>query len=636
MSILTGLLHNRGALASEPELRCLALSTEQYATGAGMVYVRGRLGMSLQPYLSHERSAMEGGPRGDGHENVLSFDGRLDNYDELMRELGLDRVNASDAEIVLSAFERWGEECFSRFTGDWAMALWSEREQRLFLARDHAGTRTLYYQRQPQRILWSTYLEPFLHTDAELRLSEQYAAFYLACLPIRDLTPYEGICSVLPGQYVAFDDCGVVQRSHWSAVITNTILYKSDAEYEDHFFALFRQAVARRTGPGAPILAQLSGGMDSTSIVCMSDYIRRSVDPDAEILDTLSYFDDSEPSLDERPYFTITETRRGKSGMHLDAAFSQRTFDPSCAENGVYCFPGADSFSVSQERKLFDLVHKSGYRSILSGIGGDEVLGGVPNGLPELADHLVSGDLRRLFRQSLAWSLVDRSPMFATLYETFRCVVRLYVQRTPTSMKRPPWLSPQLRNCFHGFDAFGGLTVRRWGVAPHRLDNASTWWFIMETLPHAAPQARFRPEYRYPMLDKDLVNYLFSIPREQVLRPGRRRSLMRRALRDIVPAEILERRRKAYQLRAPLDAIGKAYPKLHRVLETSAVAETGLVDGRALLDELRRTATGSPEWYQALLRTIAYELWLQASHRQGLAKLPARPLRVLHPSLAAL
>jgi asparagine synthase (glutamine-hydrolysing) len=158
----------------------------------------------------------------------------------------------------------------------------------------------------------------------------------------------------------------------------------------------------------------------------------------------------------------------------------------------------------------------------------------------------------------------------------------------------------------------------------------------METLPHAAPQARFRPEYRYPMLDKDLVNYLFSIPREQVLRPGRRRSLMRRALRDIVPAEILERRRKAYQLRAPLDAIGKAYPKLHRVLETSAVAETGLVDGRALLDELRRTATGSPEWYQALLRTIAYELWLQASHRQGLAKLPARPLRVLHPSLAAL
>lgn len=632
MSILTGLLHDRGTLASEPELQGLSLSTEQYATGTSVIYVRGRLGISVQPYVSHERSVMEGGPRVDIHENVLSFDGRLDNYDELTDELGLDRVNASDSTIVLSAFERWGEECFSRFTGDWAIALWSEREQRLFLARDHAGTRTLYYQRQPQRLLWSTYLEPFLHADAELRLSEQYAAFYLACLPVRDLTPYEGIRSVLPGQYIAFDDCGVVQRSHWTAVITNTIRYKSDVEYEDHFVALFRQAVARRTGPGAPILAQLSGGMDSTSIVCMSDHIRRSVDPDSEILDTLSYFDDSEASLDERRYFTITETRRGKSGIHLDAAFSQRTFDPPCAKDGVYLLPGADSFSLSQERKLFELVQQSGYRTILSGIGGDEVLGGVPNALPELADHLVSGDLRRVFRQSLAWSLVDRSPMLATLYNTVRHTVRLYAKRTPNSTKFPPWLSTQLRGYVHNFDVLGGLAVRRWEVAPHQLDNASTWWFIMETLPHSTPQALFRLEYRYPILDKDLVNYLFSIPREQILRPGRRRSLMRRALRDIIPAEILERRRKAYQLRAPLDAIGQAHIKLHRVLGQSAIADMGLVDGGALLNELNRTATGNAEWYQALLRTIAYELWLQASCRGSVPSMSPHP--ALHPNLA--
>jgi asparagine synthase (glutamine-hydrolysing) len=636
MSIFTGLLHDRGALACESELRRLSLSTEQYAKGASTAYVRGRLGMSFQPFVSHERSAMEGEPRADLHGNVLSFDGRLDNFDELAGELGLSSVDASDSEIVLSAFERWGEECFSRFTGDWAIVLWFEREQRLFLARDHAGTRTLYYQRQPQRLLWSTYLEPFLQAGSGLRLSEQYAACYLACLPIRDLTPYEGICSVLPGHYVAFDHRGMEQRSHWSALITTTIRYKSDAEYEEHFFALFRQAVARRTGPGAPILAQLSGGMDSTSIVCMSDHIRRSSDPDAEILDTLSYFDDSEASLDERPYFTITEGRRGKSGIHLDAAFSQRTFDPPRAEDGVYLLPGADSFSASQERKLFDLVQQPGYRSILSGIGGDEILGGVPNALPELAGHLVSGDLRGLFRQSLAWSLVDRNPMLATLYNTVRYTGRLYLQGTSHSTKLPPWLSARLRGCLHDFDKFQGVTVRRWGVAADQLDNASTWWFIMETLPHSTPQALFRPEYRYPMLDRDLVNYLFSIPREQLLRPGRRRSLMRRALRDIVPPEILERRRKAYQLRAPLDAIGKAQTKLHRVLRTSAIADAGLVDGGALLDELKRAATGSAEWYQALLRSIAYELWLQASHRQGLPKLPMSPRRVLHPSLATL
>jgi asparagine synthase (glutamine-hydrolysing) len=135
MSILTGLLHDRGALASEPELRHLSLSTQRYATGLSVVYARGRLGMSLQPYLSHERSALENGPRADIHGNVLSFDGRIDNYAELADQLDLNRGNASDSEIVLAAFERWGEECFTRLTGDWAIALWSERAETLSCAR---------------------------------------------------------------------------------------------------------------------------------------------------------------------------------------------------------------------------------------------------------------------------------------------------------------------------------------------------------------------------------------------------------------------------------------------------------------------------------------------------------------------
>ncbi|WP_263408854.1 asparagine synthetase B family protein [Terriglobus tenax] len=616
MSILLGLLHDPEAFASESELRHLSLSTERFATATGKVYMSGRLAMCVQPYISHERSAMDAGPSADIRGNILGFDGRLDNYQELARELGINSVDRSDSEIVLAAFEHWGENCFQRFTGDWAMALWSTRDQRLFLARDHAGSRTLYYQQLPHRVLWSTYLEPFLSAEGDVRLSEPYAASYLAHLPIGDLTPYEGIFSVLPGQSIAFGHRGMIRRTHWNPVTTGTTRYKHDAEYEEHFLALFGQAVTRRTGPGAPILAQLSGGMDSTSIVCMSDCLRRAADPHAEILDTLSYFDDSEASLNERPYFTLTEARRGKAGIHINNAFSQRTFDPPYVDDGVYRVPGADSFSVTQERKLFRLVSQKGYRSLLSGIGGDEVMGGVPNPLPELADHLVSGDLRRLISQSLRWSLVDRNPIIFTLCETALYTHRLYLQRNSPSRKLPPWMSFRLRR--HVQDSVGprGMTHRRLGVAPHCLVNASTWSSVLEGLPHAIPQVLFRPEYLYPMLDKDLVNYLFSIPREQLLRPGRRRSLMRRSLRSIVPPEILERRRKAYQLRAPLNAIGQAYHKLQHVLESSEIGRRGLVDVTALLDELKRTAAGSAEWYQPLLRTIAYELWLKASDCQ--------------------
>jgi asparagine synthase (glutamine-hydrolysing) len=614
MSVILGVLKQRGAQVEEWQIRDLSASTTRFATGDAAVSVEGRMGMGFQAYQSHERSRMDNGPCSDLLGNVVCFDGRLDNVRELASLLDLNESETSDSAMVLAAFRRWGEACFSRFTGDWALSLWFRREERLYLARDHAGTRTLYFEQRRDDTIWSTYLDTFMAPDTNHRLSEEYAACYLASLPVHDRTPFDGIRSVRPGHYIVLQDQTKSQRAHWSPLVRTSIRYSDDKEYDEQFLSLFEASVSRRTGPGAPMLAELSGGMDSTSIVCMSDQIRRSADPDAEILDTISFFDDSESSLNERPYFTITEAQRGKTGIHLNTAFSQRTFDLPQAKEGSYLWPGADSFSVSQERRLYELTWEKGYRAILSGIGGDEVLGGVPVALPELAGYLVSANLTRLLRQSLAWCLVDRSPLIGSLYETSRYAFELYTHKTTQARKTPPWISAKLRNLVVQADDRKLGIPRRLGAAPHRLDNALTWWAVMETLPHLHPQILFRPEYRYPMLDKDLITFLFSIPREQLLRPGRRRALMRRALRHIVPNEILERRRKAFQLRAPLNALQRAHEKLDRLWDNSLLADEGFIDVDALRTELRRCAHGDPQWNQALLKTVAYELWLKTRH----------------------
>ena len=114
------------------------------------------------------------------------------------------------------------------------------------------------------------------------------------------------------------------------------------------------------------------------------------------------------------------------------------------------------------------------------------------------------------------------------------------------------------------------------------------------------------------MLDKDLVEFLFSIPREQLVKPGRRRFMMRRALRGIVPDEILERRRKAFQLRAPLHSLQQAYGRLDRLWDDSRLADLGFVEVDVLRRELKRCADGEAEWFQPLFRAIAFELWLRA------------------------
>jgi asparagine synthase (glutamine-hydrolysing) len=634
MSILLGVLKERGALASEQELRQLSYATERYATERSVFSVHGRLGVCFQPYFSHKRSRMETGSHRDVCGNVVSFDGRLDNFQELAQMLGLDATQSSDSMIVLAAFLRWGGECFSRFTGDWALSLWDVRKQRLFLARDHAGTRSLYFSRTGSRVQWATFLETFEAVGAERPLSKEYAAAYLSCSPVRDLTPSENIRSVLPGHYIVVREESIVQRPHWSPLIRTSVHYQSDVEYDEHFLSLFEQAVMRRTGPGEQILAQLSGGMDSTSIVCMSDAIRRSAEPDVQILDTISFFDDSEASLDERRYFSITEAKRGMVGTHLDVAFSHRTFEPPFSEIGRYQTPGCDTFSLELEQSFFHSVCEKGYRSILSGIGGDEVLGGIPNGLPELADYLVSGKLMTLSHRAVAWSLPDRSPLIEMLSNTAGYAVRLYAQNNPKARPGAPWLSKELRDLHTNDVRRTNMVPRRIGIAPHRLENAFTWWQIMETLPHLSPQIVFRPEYRYPLLDKDLVEFLFSIPPEQLVQPGRRRLMMRRALRNIVPSEILERRRKAFQHRAPMNAIRVAHTKLLQLFSHSRLADSGFIDIDAFRAALKVTADGNAASYQTILRTIAYELWLQTHVHGGTVTNTTNARPPSHPSLA--
>lgn len=611
MSILCGEVRERGAYVTEAGLRRRFVPTQGYATGTPEVLVRGRMGMGVQLTPTHARSAMDAHPVADSMGNVVSFDGRLDNFRELHALLQLDETEISDSRIVAAAFRRWGDQCFARFTGDWALALWCESQQSIFLARDHAGSRSLYFASIGQEIQWATYLDTFTAYRSDLHLSKAYAANFLSLAPIRDLAPHEEIRAVLPGYCVAVQDGIIAAASHWTPLVGTSIQYKTEDQYDDHFLSVFGTAVSRRTGSGAPILAQLSGGMDSTAIVCMSDHLRRQMDPTAPLLDTLSFFDDAEASLDERRYFLITEEKRGKTGIHIEVPFSQRSFDPPHFPTAGYPFPGRDSSSLCLERELLDVFERNGYQVLLSGIGGDEVLGGIPTGLPELSDYLVTARLLTFFGRAVAWSLPERQTLWGTIHDTVRYTGRLYTKKNPIARPVPFWLCGELHGLCTEDRQTSDPVLHRLGIAPHRVENALTWWQIMETLPHLAPQVLFRPEYRYPMLDKDLVEFLFSLPPEQLVQPGRRRAMMRRALRGIVPVEILERRRKAFQLQGPMLAIRDAASKLEQLISNSHLAEMGWIDVDEFRSALDLTVNGSAEWYQAILRTVAYELWLR-------------------------
>ena len=593
--------------------------------------------MGIQHYRTHERSNLETGPAVDEPGNMIVFDGRIDNHSELREQLELRDASTPDSLTVLAAFRRWGKSCFSHLTGDWALAIWSVSEQTIYLARDHAGTRSLYFRSEAGVVQWSTYLENLVAASPAPAIEDEYVLRHLSGIPMRDITPYKHIRAVPPAHYLAIQASEISMQCHWDPMAARKVHYRSDQEYDEHFLSLFQQSVARRTGPGAPILAHLSGGMDSTSIVCMSDHLRRQQGQTTdELLDTLSFYDDTEPNWDERPYFSLVENTRGKAGVHFRTSSLDRTSLPEDASNGASLLPGRDSASAQHERNLMQAISARPYKVILSGMGGDEVLGGVPAPDPELATLLLTGHLVQFTSRSIAWCLPSRSPLTRMMSGALVSTFRLYRGERIDSDSIPIWIDRELPTRGSMSRKDYSTMWNRLHAFPLAICNGSAWWSIMETLPHLHPGILARHEYRYPYLDKELVEFLFSIPREQLVQPGRRRYLMRRALHGIVPQKILERRRKAFIGRAPLLALREAKTTIQNLFTNSLAVRRCWIDDKVFDSVLSRTVeTNDAQWVMALTKTVSLELWLQSANPHLALDAPEHPYKItLAPELS--
>lgn len=612
MSIIFGVRSAEHKSVDESCLERLAQPTGRYAPDGSFVEVKANVGMGFQPYHTHTRSKLEAQPLADALGNMLAFDGRLDNHEALQKSLDLPNTVTPDSEIVLAAFRRWGTSCFSRFIGDWAIALWSNADQTLHLTRDHAGTRTLYYEVVDGSVVWSTYLDTFFADRVQRDLDETYIAQYLASQPIRDLTPYKRIHAVPAAHCIRIQGDRIRCTPHWNWMAKDEIRYRTDAEYEAHFLSLFEKAVRRRTGPGAPTIAQLSGGMDSSSIVCMSDLIRKAEGADSgDLIDTISHYDDSEPNWNERPFFSAVEDFRGKSGLHFQVSFESRTFSALSAESVAYLWPGADSGSFAQEQELHRALAPKGYGTIVSGLGGDELLGGVPTGTPELADLLVRGRFGSLCKQAYQWCLPSRTPLFYELTGTIISTSKAYSGLSRQS-EPPHWISDRLRRYHAAWRLDRRGLPARLRILPSRLFAGKAWESILGTLPHLQPGVLARYEFRYPYLDRDLVEFLLAVPRAHLARPGRRRYMMRNAMKGIVPDLVLERKRKASVQRAPIAAFHKHRRNLEELFRSSLLVSHGFIELSRLNAALERTCTTSTaEAWPSLLRAINLEIWLR-------------------------
>jgi len=601
-----------------------------YGPDSNESYSEGGINILYRAFHTTKESHREKQPHICPSGAVITWDGRLDNRIDLISELRDSlTVNSTDVAIVAAAYEKWGANCFAKLVGDWALSIWNPRERSVLLAKDPIGTKHLYYSFDEKQLTWSTILDPLVRLAGKtFEICEEYIAGWLSMFPAVDLTPCVGIHSVPPSSSVLLRPGKRAVSKYWDFDPKNKIRYRSDTEYEEHFRAVFATAVQRKLRSDRPVLAELSGGRDSSSIVCMADTVIARGTAETPRLDTLSMYDDSEPNWNERPYFTKVEEKRGRTGWHVNVGSQDPETipapepPPESTHGRFVPTPGYNGRTSPHFRMC---MAAQGNRVVLSGIGGDEVMGGVPTPAPELENLLARAQFGALAHQLKVWALEKRKPWFHLFWETARGFFPPALVGVPKYLRPAPWLQSSFvkrhRAALTGYPS----RTQLFGPLPSFQGNLGTLDALRGQL--ARTVLPFEPpfEKRYPYLDRGLLEFLFAIPREQLVRPTQRRSLMRRALAGIVPWEILNKKGKAFIVRAPLIRISRDWLYLVEMTQNMMSSSLGLIDPRRMSVALQRARRGEEVCTITLMRTIVLEEWMRSLHTSRIMSLEMRP-----------
>ena len=466
----------------------------------------------------------------------ITYNGEVYNYRELREELramGCAFRSGSDTEVILAAFATWGTDCFARFNGMWALAIWDAAEGELVLSRDRFGVKPLHLVRQDDTLLFASEIKGVLAASTgPVMANDQIVHDYLVhgVVNADNETFFAGIESFPPGCHAVVSprDLVVTPRAYWrldlSARSGMTFGQASEA-----FRALITSAVSLRMRSDVPVGACLSGGLDSSSIVCLM----------AGIVD--------------KPVHTFTA--RFPEPEFDEGEWAQRVVDATGA-NGHVSMPSEDalirdfedlvwhqeepfsSASLYAQWLVMRQARESGVPVLLDGQGADEILGGYRK---FYAFHVLSllrrGHVLGAMREILAVAANgDRG--YLRWQEGVRYLPGFLQRRTFTIAS---YLRPELH-------ALGLSTAVALGAADDiRLRQVQdlTRYSVPSLLRYEDRNSMaWSVESRVPFLDYRLVEFAIGLPVEYKLRHGRTKAVLRNGLRGIVPDRVLDRRDK--------------------------------------------------------------------------------------------
>ena len=556
----------------------------------------------------------------------LTFDGRVDNRKELRDALeaaGIQLRDSTDAELVLKAYQCWGEECPARVLGDFAFAVWDRRNRKLFCARDPLGVKPFYYHTDGGRFLFASEMQalfedPTLERQPNLPLIGLYL---LRRFDERVETLYEGILRLPAAHSLTLGAGNVRKKQYWDFDPQRTIRFRTDAEYAEQFLTLFREAVGARLRSHRPVGTWLSGGLDSSSITCTGAMLRQpGIVPDNGLETFSILYDDAR--CDERTYSSAVVQEWNLTGNFI----THEQQDPSLFDlSGAGEFPDVfyNPVLCGYIPSLRDMRDR-GFAVLLEGSGGDELL---ETDFSYLTDLLLGAHFLRLGRKLRSDVAYYRfSHRMLLLNHCVRPLIPKPVRTVLRPLSRRLWGSDSKPLVRDEFIVASGLVERLNSDPPVRKFPTRSQQAIYSRLFHEWNAtvgrdmvelfvAAFGIEKRHPYLDRRLAEFLLAVPEEQRWGDIGPKAILRRAMKGILPETVRGRTGKP-NFSPPIDHEFKKRQagEIERLFRTSTLVSLGVVDQDQLLQTFEEYRAGSPKYLTTTVKlALELELWCRAA-----------------------
>lgn len=552
----------------------------------------------------------------------ITFDGEIHNPRELARRVsqdtGTDLTAASFPRLVLAAYQAFGPGSLEHIDGIFAFAIWDELTQTLFCARDRLGIKPFFYARWRGRFAFASEITQLLALPGfPRRPNETMIADYLvADISLREDSFFEGIHRLPAGKYALVGGTDVEVRQYWDLDPARRTELANADEYGEQFRHLLLRSIEKNMNVAAPLASALSGGLDSSSIVCVADAVRRSRGETAPMETFSLAFEDKlvDESEHVRAVGAATNIAHNQYYADHENLFAHlRTVQERQAEP-------MRSLGIVLFWRLKQIAADKGIRVIMSGMGADEVLGGI--NLYYLADLLREGRWRTL-SQTLD-ALVARDPYALRMSKPDYLKVFAVIPLMPPSLRRA-W--KHLRG--HPYPDFIAPSLARRVALDRRIVARRPTRFpdqfrqtAYEAVQHHytalllhyedANNAGFGLESRFPFLDRDLVEFLFSIPAAQkVDRDGVAKVVLRNGMRGVLPESVRTRVDKGFIDRSVDHWLGHEYKDIvERVLWGRPLTDSGWLD-MTRVQQMYRHYQVTAEGRLPIWKCFNLGLWLE-------------------------